>query len=120
MAFTKPVGWSVFRIFGDAATYVKTGHTSAAPRTVSIVRAEAKGRAQPAQAVTSYRVRYVAGLLDGDGIPVPPKHQVSLDVRRAVSYDPASLDADLQELGTLLEDAGFRASLVSDLTFPTV
>lgn len=116
--FSKPLTWSFFRQTGESQTYVKTGHTSAAPHTVVVTRKEPGARSQPAQAVSSYNVRFARGLLDADGIPVAPKHSVNLDVRRAIAYSATDLDADLQELGTLLADADFRAMLTDTLLFP--
>jgi hypothetical protein len=116
--FVKPTGWALFRSSGEATTYVKADHTSAAPHTVTLSRTEPKNRNQPDQAISSYRVRFARGLLDVNGAPVAPKHSVALEVRTAVAYSPAALEADLIELGTLLANADFRAMLSSTLLFP--
>lgn len=116
--FVKPNTWSLFRSAGESQTYVLADHTSAAPHIVSLARSEPSSRTQPAQAVSSAKVRYVRSLLNTDGIPVAPKHSIQLDVRRAVAYSATNLDADLVELGTLLADADFRNMLVNTLIFP--
>jgi hypothetical protein len=116
--YVKPASWSLFRSNGESQTYVKAGHTSAAPHTVTLARSEPSARTQPAQAVSSYKVRFARGLLDTDGIPVAPKHSLALEARRAIAFSATDLDADLVELGSLLANADFRAMVINTLLFP--
>lgn len=113
----KPSGWSLYRQSPDSETYLIGGHTSFAPKTVTVTRKEPSAASRPDDAVQSYSIRYAFGTVNSDGAARRPKEAVEIRISHCAAASDSEITAILADVDALLGTAGFK-DMVLALMFP--
>lgn len=116
--YTLPAGWYIYSQTADSVTVARPGHTVSAPRLVIFDRKVPTLNPQGTFSVPTYRVRFIDGHVDGDGIPLREKSLVELTVRNPLPAGVVAVTASLAAMATLVAAAEFVDDAVNDQMFP--
>lgn len=117
--YTLPIDWSEFgRNGSDSVTFLRPGHTVKEPRLMIVDRKAPSVTGQGGFSVPTYRVRFIDGHVDVDGVPVKERSIVEINIRQPVNASNTAITASLAAAATMLGNVEFVNDATVDFMFP--
>lgn len=114
-----PTGWKEFSRSGsDSITFIRPGHTAAAPRLAIFDRkvpTPVSGNTAP---VGQYRLRLIDGHVDSEGVPLSQRSIVEINIRQPSGFATTAVGESITAAVAILGGAEFVDDATVDYMFP--